>query len=95
MQRFVQDFLQLPALNQIGKIFAENKNDGLEKARQCAWAMAAEVLHYGIDISFAPVLDLIPVLVELLQNGPLARSRRSYRAGHSLYRWYEFGRDES
>ena len=58
VQRFVQDFLQLPALNQIGKIFAENKNDGLEKARQCAWAMAAEVLHYGIDISFAPVLDL-------------------------------------
>ena len=58
VQRFREGFLQLPTLNQIGKVFLEDKNDGLEKAGQCAWAMAAEVLHYGIDISFAPVLDL-------------------------------------
>ncbi|NKB31821.1 MAG: beta-N-acetylhexosaminidase [Pseudomonadales bacterium] len=58
VQRFREGFLRLPALHTIGKVFAADKSAGLEKAKLCGWAMAAEVLHFGIDISFAPVLDL-------------------------------------
>ena len=58
VQRFRQGFLELPALKRIGDCHAADEAQGLETARHCAWAMAAEILHYGIDMSFAPVLDL-------------------------------------
>ena len=56
VQRFRNGFLTLPALKLIGDDFIANNNS--EIVRLSAWAMAAEVLHYGIDLSFAPVLDL-------------------------------------
>tara|TARA_B100001964_G_scaffold115375_2_gene128590 strand:+ start:21052 stop:22125 length:1074 start_codon:yes stop_codon:yes gene_type:complete len=58
VQRFRDGFLELPALHKIGARYADDPAQARELARQCAWAMAAEVLHCGIDISFAPVLDL-------------------------------------
>ncbi|PCJ19396.1 MAG: beta-N-acetylhexosaminidase [SAR86 cluster bacterium] len=58
VQRFREPFLKLPALHDIGDIYEQDKERGIEVAKQCAWAMAAEVLHYGIDFSFAPVLDV-------------------------------------
>ena len=32
--------------------------DAEQLARQCGWLMATEVLAVGLDLSFAPVLDL-------------------------------------
>ena len=58
VQRFRDGFLDLPALRLIGDAVAKNEAQGLEIAKHCGWAMAAEVLHYGVDLSFAPVLDL-------------------------------------
>jgi len=58
VQRFREHFLQLPALRQIGLIYEQDAPRGLFTASQCGWAMAAEILHYGLDFSFAPVLDL-------------------------------------
>lgn len=58
VQRFREHFLQLPALHDIGLIYNRDPQAGLLAAQLCAWAMAAEILHYGLDFSFAPVLDL-------------------------------------
>ena len=57
VQRFREGFSFLPALAKI--CTAESVDDKhLELATQHAWLMASEVLACGIDISFAPVIDL-------------------------------------
>ena len=53
VQRLRQGFLRLPAMRAIAD------NDNAERlAEQCGWLMATEVLAVGLDLSFAPVLDL-------------------------------------
>ncbi|MCY1265374.1 beta-N-acetylhexosaminidase [Pseudomonas jessenii] len=53
VQRLRQGFVRLPAMRAI----ADNPNAEY-LAEQCGWIMAAEVLAVGLDLSFAPVLDL-------------------------------------
>ncbi|SFW59813.1 beta-N-acetylhexosaminidase [Pseudomonas sp. NFACC19-2] len=53
VQRLRQGFLRLPAMRAI----ADNDN-AEELAEHCGWLMAIEVLAVGLDLSFAPVLDL-------------------------------------
>ncbi len=55
VQRLRQGFLRLPAMRAI----ADNAN-AERLAEQCGWLMATEVLAVGLDLSFAPVLDLPP-----------------------------------
>lgn len=53
VQRLRQGFVRLPAMRAIAD------NDNAEYlAEQCGWLMATEVLAVGLDLSFAPVLDL-------------------------------------
>lgn len=54
VQRLRQEVLRLPALGRI----AGSDGDSVAIAEAAAWLMATEVLACGIDISFAPVLDL-------------------------------------
>ena len=53
VQRLRQGFIRLPAMRAI----ADNPNAEY-LAEQCGWIMATEVLAVGLDLSFAPVLDL-------------------------------------
>jgi beta-N-acetylhexosaminidase len=53
VQRLRQGFVRLPAMRAI----ADNPN-AEELAEHCGWVMATEVLAAGLDLSFAPVLDL-------------------------------------
>ncbi|SDK29681.1 beta-N-acetylhexosaminidase [Pseudomonas delhiensis] len=53
VQRLRQGFLRLPAMRAV----ADNAN-AERLAEQCGWLMATEVLAVGLDLSFAPVLDL-------------------------------------
>ncbi len=53
VQRLRQGFVRLPAMRALAD------NDNAEYlAEQCGWIMATEVLAVGLDLSFAPVLDL-------------------------------------
>lgn len=53
VQRLRQGFVRLPAMARLaGRANAERL------AEQCGWLMATEVLAVGLDLSFAPVLDL-------------------------------------
>lgn len=58
VQRFRQDFTVLPSMRLIGHQYDIDPLAGRELARQCGWLMAAELRAIGIDISFAPVVDL-------------------------------------
>lgn len=57
VQRFREGFTRLPALQQLGKLYAHNPSKGLFVAHKCAWLMASELQAAGVDISFAPVVD--------------------------------------
>ncbi|MAL82812.1 MAG: beta-N-acetylhexosaminidase [Idiomarina sp.] len=56
VQRFRQGFSAIPAMGSLQQI--ENEDERQRAARDLGWLMAAEVQAVGIDISFAPVLDV-------------------------------------
>lgn len=58
VQRFREGFTQLPALGKIGAIYSDDAVRAKQLAEQHAWLMAAELIAFDIDLSFAPVLDL-------------------------------------
>lgn len=56
--RLRQGFTPLPAMGKLGDLFDSNPCEALSLAYDCGYLMAAEVMAVGIDISFAPVLDI-------------------------------------
>jgi len=58
VQRFRNDFFSLPALRSLGRVYDDSKETALKYAKDHGYLMASEILSVGIDISFAPVLDL-------------------------------------
>lgn len=58
VQRFRQGLSRLPALGKIGELYQYDPVLAIDIARQSAWLMAAEMIALGVDLSFAPVLDL-------------------------------------
>ncbi|MGD8312914.1 MAG: beta-N-acetylhexosaminidase [Gammaproteobacteria bacterium] len=58
VQRFREGFTHLPPLSCLGKIYDTDKPRARHLARVSGWLMAAELRAVGVDISFAPVLDL-------------------------------------
>lgn len=58
VQRFREGFTRLPAVARLGELYQTDSKKALAYARNTGWLMASELLAAGIDISFAPVLDL-------------------------------------
>ena len=59
VQRFIDGFTRLPAMNVLGEIWDKEGHDAARKAaEQIGWVLAAELSACGIDLSFTPVLDL-------------------------------------
>lgn len=56
--RLRQGFSPLPAMGELGKCFNSNPCLALQLAYDCGYLMATEVMAVGIDLSFAPVLDI-------------------------------------
>jgi beta-N-acetylhexosaminidase len=58
VQRFRDGFQNLPAMGKIGDLYDQDAATAIKYAETFAWIMASELLHYGIDLSFSPVLDV-------------------------------------
>lgn len=59
VQRFRADgFIHLPPVGRLGTVFQRDRQAGLEAARSLGWLMAVQLRMAGVDLSFAPVLDL-------------------------------------
>lgn len=58
VQRFREGFTTIPSMRQIGQRAEIDLDDALSLAREAGFVMAAELRACGIDMSFAPVLDL-------------------------------------
>ena len=58
VQRFRDGFFRLPPVGGFGAIYDKDRDRALHLAREAGWLMASEILSVGVDLSFAPVLDL-------------------------------------
>ncbi len=58
VQRFQQGYSALPPLEGFGKLYAADPVHALALAEEHAWLMASEIRATGVDLSFAPVVDL-------------------------------------
>ena len=58
VQRFLEGFTRLPPMACLGERFDEAPATAVAEARSLGWLLAAELLAVGVDLSFAPVLDL-------------------------------------
>jgi beta-N-acetylhexosaminidase len=58
VQRFRNGFSRLPPARRIGQLFDTDHHAGLSAARSMGWLMAAELRAHGVDLSFAPTVDL-------------------------------------
>jgi beta-N-acetylhexosaminidase len=72
VQRFREGYSALPPLQGFGELYARDQKAALELAEQHAWLMASEVQASGVDLSFAPVVDL--------GRGNLAIGNRAFSA---------------
>jgi len=58
VQRFRQGFTELPPQRAIGHAYDMDPETGRRLAWQCGWVLAAELRAAGVDLSFAPCVDL-------------------------------------
>lgn len=58
VQRFREGYADLPPLEGFGKLYASDPDGALALAEQHAWLMASEIRASGLDLSFAPVVDV-------------------------------------
>jgi beta-N-acetylhexosaminidase len=58
VQRFRDGYSALPALERFDMLYRSDPDAALARAHEHAWLMASEVRASGVDLSFAPVVDL-------------------------------------
>jgi len=58
VQRFLQGFTRLPPMRSVGRVYERNPALAANLARAIGVVLAAELLDHGVDLSFAPVLDI-------------------------------------
>ena len=66
VQRFRSGFSRLPAPYRFSEFFDQSPEEAVSLAHTCGWLMAAELLYFGLDLSFAPVLDLYTATSEVI-----------------------------
>jgi beta-N-acetylhexosaminidase len=66
VQRFRDPFVVLPAMRALGHLYDVDARAGRRTAVECGWLMASELLAVGIDLSFAPCVDLDLGLAEVI-----------------------------
>jgi beta-N-acetylhexosaminidase len=58
VQRFKHGFTAIPAMRELGRLFDRDPAQALAAARGCGFVIACELQAHGVDITFAPVLDV-------------------------------------
>ncbi len=86
MQRFRAGFSALPPPRRIGHEYDVNARAGLELARSMGWLMAAELRAHGVDLSFAPCVDIDYGVSFITDRAFHTRFRRGGRAGDAPMR---------
>lgn len=88
VQRFRVGFSRIPAMRTLGQLCGESREQARAEARQHGLTIAKELTAFGIDLSFAPVLDLDYGVSTIIGDRafsnecePLIDLARAFRAG--------------
>jgi beta-N-acetylhexosaminidase len=68
VQRFREGFVKLPPMKTFGDLYETDPDEARQQSYQCGWLMASEVLATGVDISFAPILDVDCGISQVIGN---------------------------
>lgn len=68
VQRFREGFTAIPPMRQIGREFDRDRDTGVQAAREAGWLIASELRAVGIDLSFAPCVDLDWGISDIIGN---------------------------
>lgn len=68
VQRFRDGFTVMPPMRHIGRRYDDDPDAGLEAARQAGWLIASELRAAGIDLCFAPCVDIDWGVSEIIGN---------------------------
>jgi beta-N-acetylhexosaminidase len=71
VQRFRHPFVELPPMRALGHRYDVAPKAALKAAVEFGWLMAAELSAVGVDLSFAPVVDLDLGLAEVIGDRAL------------------------
>lgn len=80
VQRLKNGFTRLPPMRCLGELHLTEPEKALKLAQQTGWLMAAEVLAEGIDLSFAPVLDIDCAISEVIGDRAFAGEAQAITA---------------
>ncbi|HXF66035.1 MAG TPA: beta-N-acetylhexosaminidase [Burkholderiales bacterium] len=58
VQRFREGFTAIPPMRELGRLWDAGAQHALHLAREIGFVLAAELRAHGVDVSFAPVLDV-------------------------------------
>lgn len=58
VQRFRDGFTAIPPMRRIGREYDRDSDSGLQAAREAGWLIASELRAVGIDLCFAPCVDI-------------------------------------
>ena len=73
VQRFRDGFTRIPAMGWIGQLHADDRDKGLQWATAQAQILGNELAAHGIDLCFAPVLDLDHGVSQIIGDRAFAR----------------------
>ncbi|MBT8088221.1 MAG: beta-N-acetylhexosaminidase [Gammaproteobacteria bacterium] len=68
VQRFRDGFTAIPPMRRVGREYDRDADSGLRAARQAGWVIGSELRAAGIDLCFAPCLDLDWGVSEIIGN---------------------------
>jgi beta-N-acetylhexosaminidase len=68
VQRFREGFTLMPPMRHIGREYDRDSGQGLKIAREAGWLIASELRAAGIDLCFAPCVDLDWGVSEIIGN---------------------------
>ncbi len=68
VQRFREGFTEMPPMRRIGREYDRDADAGLSAAREAGWLIASELRAVGIDLCFAPCVDLDWGISEVIGN---------------------------
>lgn len=74
VQRFRDGFTLVPPMRHIGREYDRDANSGLTAAREAGWLIASELRVVGIDLCFAPCVDLDWGVSEIIGNRSFHRN---------------------
>ncbi len=71
VQRFGDPFCRLPPARTFGRLYDEDSAEAQRCIRSIAWLLAAELRAVGVDLSFAPVVDIDRGIAEVIGDRAL------------------------